>query len=384
MYPHTDSTNRGLGAKARRVLTRSTRQPGDKQRTHPDIPDKDPIKKLYPELMTNSNDVAAVSGATGFIGSAVVRELLARGHEVRALVEPGAATTNLDGLPDVDVVPVDVNDRLGMLKALQGARHFFHLAAIYKIWSRDPEAIWRVNLEGTLTSLLAAKEAGVERIVYTSSIAAVGLGPGQTPADETTPWNIGDIANDYIASKHQAERVALRLAEAGLPIVVVNPAFPFGAGDIGPTPTGQIIVNLLQGKVPAVGAGGFCAIDVDDVAKAEVSALTNGRIGERYILGNHNVSLREFFELVADVAGIKAPKLPLPSMLARGVALGMEAWSDYVSKETPLATKKSVEYMQRYAYFDARKARRELGMPETPLRTSVEKAVAYFRKSGRG
>lgn len=334
--------------------------------------------------MTNSNDVAAVTGATGFIGSAVVRELSARGHKVRALVEPGAATTNLDDLPGVELVSVDVNDRAGMLKGLDGARYFFHLAAIYKIWTRDPEAIWRVNLEGALTSLLAAKDAGVERIVYTSSIAAVGLGPGQTPADETTPWNIGDIANDYIASKHQAERVALRLAEAGMPIVVVNPAFPFGAGDIGPTPTGQIIVNLLQGKVPAVGEGGFCAIDVDDVAKAEVSALTNGRIGERYILGNHNVSLREFFELVADVAGIKSPKLPLPSLLARTAALGMETWSEYVSKETPLATKKSVEYMQRYAYFDGSKARRELGMPNTPLRTSVEKAVAYFRESGRG
>lgn len=332
--------------------------------------------------MTNSNDVAAVSGATGFIGSAVVRELLAQGWKVRALVEPGAATTNLDGLPDVELVAVDVNDRAGILKALEGARHFFHLAAIYKIWSRNPEAIWRVNLEGTVTSLLAAKEAGVERVVYTSSIAAVGLGPGQTPADEATEWNIGDIANDYIASKHQAERVALRMAEAGMPIVVVNPAFPFGTGDIGPTPTGQIILNLMAGKVPAVGEGGFCAIDVDDVAKAEVAAATKGRIGERYILGNHNVSLREFFALVADVAGTKAPKLPLPSFLARTTALGMEFWSDHVSKETPMATKKSVEYMQRYAYFDGTKARRELGMPETPLQESVEKAVEYFRRRG--
>jgi len=382
MFPHTDSTNTGVSPKGPRSPDVRHGTEGDKQLTHQDIPANDLKKKHYSDAMPNSKDVAAVSGATGFIGSAVVRELVSRGSKVRALVEPGAATTNLDGLPGIELISVDVNDRSGMLKALEGARHFFHLAAIYKIWSRDPEAIWRVNLEGTVTSLLAARDAGVERIVYTSSIAAVGLGPGQTPADETTEWNIGDIANDYIASKHQAERVALRMAEAGMPIVVVNPAFPFGVGDIGPTPTGQIILNLMRGKVPAVGAGGFCGIDVDDVAKAEVSAATNGRIGERYILGNHNVSLREFFELVADVAGIKAPKLPLPSFLARTAALGMEFWSDHVSKETPLATKKSVEYMQRYAYFDARKARRELGMPETPLRTSVEKAVEYFRESG--
>lgn len=332
--------------------------------------------------MTNSNDIAAVSGATGFIGSAVVRELVAQGRKVRALVEPGASTTNLDDLPEIERVAVDVNDRAGMLEALEGAHVYFHLAAIYKIWSLDREAIWRVNLEGTTTSLLAARDAGVQRIVYTSSIAAVGLGEGQTPADETTPWNIGDIANDYIASKHQAERVALRMAEAGLPLVCVNPAFPFGPRDIGPTPTGGIVLNLLRGKVPAVGEGGFCAIDVDDVAKAHVAAETKGRMGERYILGNHNVTLREFFALVSDVAGLRAPKMPMPSVLARGAARGMEFWSDHVSKEPPLATYKSVQYMQRYAYFDGSKARRELGMPCTPLRTSVERAVEYFRTNG--
>lgn len=354
----------------------------DKQRSAQDIPNNVQTKTHYARPMTNSNDIAAVSGATGLIGSAVVRELVARGRKVRALVEPGVATTNLEGLPDVELIPVDVNDREGLLAALRGANHFFHLAAIYKIWSRNPEAIWRVNVEGTTTSLLAARDAGVERIVYTSSIAAVGLGTGQTPADETTPWNIGDIANDYIASKHQAERIALRFAEAGLPVVCVNPAFPFGQGDIGPTPTGQIILNILRGDVPAVGEGGFCAIDVDDVAKAHVAAATRGRIGERYILGNHNVTLRAFFTLVADVAGVKAPKLPLPSILARSVARGMEFWSDHVSKTPPLATRKSVEYMQRYAYFDGSKAQRELEMPCTPLRTSVERAVAYFRTNG--
>lgn len=356
----------------------------DKQRGSQDIPDTVQVRTHDGARMTNSTDIAAVSGATGFIGSAVVRELLGEGRVVRALCEPGAKTTNLDGLPEdrVEHIAVDVNDRAGMLRALDGVATFYHLAAIYKVWSLDPAAIWRVNVEGTTTSLLAARDAGVKRIVYTSSIAAVGLGVGQTPADETTPWNVADIANDYIASKYQAERVAMRFAEAGLPVVCVNPAFPFGARDIGPTPTGGIVLNLLRGQVPAVGKGGFCAIDVDDVAKAHVAAETRGRIGERYILGNHNVTLREFFALVSDVAGVSAPRLSMPSVLALGAAKGMELWSDHVTKKPPLATYKSMLYMQRYAYFDGSKARRELGMPCTPLRTSVERAVAYFRMSG--
>ena len=331
--------------------------------------------------MKNSTDIAAVSGATGFIGSAVVRELLARGRTVRALVEPGANRTNLADLP-VEQVCVDVCDREGMRSALDGTNAYYHLAAIYKLWSLDPAAIWRVNLEGATTSLLAARDAGVKRIVYTSSIAAVGLGEGQTPADETTTWNIADIANDYIASKHQAERVVLRLAEAGLPVTIVNPAFPFGPGDIGPTPTGGMILSLLRGQVPGVGQGGFCAIDVDDVAKAHVAAEIRGRIGERYILGNHNVTLREFFEVVANVAGVRPPRLPVPGALTRGISLGMELWSDHVSKTPPLATYKSIQYMQRFAYFDGSKARRELEMPCTPLRTSIERAVEYFKTNG--
>jgi dihydroflavonol-4-reductase len=333
--------------------------------------------------MTNT-DLAAVSGATGFIGSAVVRALLDRGRKVRALIEPGADTRNLAGLPEdkLERVHVDVCDRAGMERALEGASAYYHLAAIYKVWMLDPTPIYRVNLEGTVTSLLAAQKAGVRRTIYTSSIAAVGLHDDGTPADESTPWNLWDIANDYITSKFHAERVVLGLAGAGLPVVIVNPAFPFGPRDVAPTPTGGMILAMLRGQVPGVGEGGFCAVDVDDVAAAHVAAETQGRIGERYILGNHNVTFREFFGLVCDVAGLKAPRLPLPKTLSRGIALGMEIWADRVSKSPPLATYKSIRYMQRLAFFDGEKARRELGMPQTPLRTSIERAVEFFRTNG--
>jgi len=340
---------------------------------------------------------AAVSGATGFIGSAVVRKLLADGRKVRALIEPGADATNLDdimrelaggsigpgGADRLEQVTVDVCDYGGMTRALAGATAFYHLAAIYKVWTPNPEAIYRVNLEGTTTSLLAARAAGVRRVVYTSSIAAVGLRDDGAPADESTPFNLYDIANEYILTKHLSERIALRFAESGLPLVVVNPAFPFGPRDVAPTPTGRIIVALLRGEVPGVGEGGFCAVDVDDVAAAHVAAETKGRVGERYILGNHNVTFRDFCHLVCEIGGKPAPKLPIPSMLGRGIAFGMELWSDHVSHREPAATLKGIKYMQRLAYFDGSKARRELDLPNTPLSTSIERAVKYFRDRGR-
>lgn len=335
-------------------------------------------------MTRTSSPIVAVSGATGFIGSAVVRTLLKQGRAVRALVEPGADTKNLDSLPqeNLERVAVDICDTKAMRSALEGASTYHHLAAIYKVWLPDPKPIWRVNLEGTVSALMAAKDACVSRVVYTSSIAACGLTEDGTPADETTPWNLAEIANDYIASKYQSERVALKMAEAGMPIVVVNPAFPFGPGDIAPTPTGGMILSLLRGQVPGVGHGGFCAIDVDDVAQAHIAAETRGRVGERYILGNHNVSFREFFQLVSDIAGLPAPRLPIPRAFAAGFALSMELRSDHISKTPPLATYKSIRYMQRLAYFDTSKARQELGLPVTPLRTSIERAVEYFRTNG--
>lgn len=324
--------------------------------------------------------IAAVSGASGFIGSAVIRRLVAEGREVRALIEPSASPRNLEDLPaaQVERISVDVCDYEGMARALDGCSTYFHLAAIYKLWTPDPAPIYRVNIEGTTTSLLAALAAGVGRVVYTSSIAAVGLRSDGIPSDESVEFNLFDIANEYLLTKMLSEKIALRFAKR-LPVVIVNPAFPFGPRDITPTPTGKIILSLIRGEVPGISPGGFCAIDVDDVAAGHVAAETRGRVGERYILGNHNVTFREFCELTAEVAGVKAPRVTVPRLLGRTLALGMELWSDYVTHEEPQTTRKAVAYLQRNAFFNAERARRELGLPRTPLATSVEKAVRYFR-----
>jgi dihydroflavonol-4-reductase len=326
----------------------------------------------------------AVSGAGGFIGSAVVRRLVADGRKVRALVEPSGSTRNLDEFPaaQVERVVVDVCDYEGMARALDGVSAYYHLAAVYKVWLPDPSLIYRVNIEGTTTSLLAAQAAGVPKIVYTSSIAAIGLRADGAPSDETVAFNLHAIANEYVLTKMLSERIALSFANR-LPIVVVNPAFPFGPHDVAPTPTGKIVLSILRGEVPGTTPGGFCTIDVDDVAAAHVAAETKGRVGERYILGDHNITFHDFVHLVAKVAGVKAPRLRLPGWLGAGAALGMELWSDHVTHEEPRATYKSVAYLQRNAFFDPSKARRELGLGSRPLEQSIERAVRWFRESGQ-
>ncbi len=320
----------------------------------------------------------AVTGATGFIGSAVVRQLLAQGRTVRALVEPGANGANLEGL-NVERIACDVNDAPRLKVALSGCEALYHLAAIYKTWLPDPEIIYRVNVEGTASVLLAATEAKIPRIVYTSSIAAIGVGEDGAEADETTRFNLFDVAMPYILTKWQSERIAMRFAAGGAPVVVVNPAFPFGPRDVAPTPTGGIIKSLLDGKMPGVSAGGFCAIDVDDCAAGHLLAEEMGRVGERYILGNHNVTWKQLFEAVGRVAGVPVPTRMLPRGVSATLAAGMEWWSDHVSHAEPLATYKSVRYAQKSAFFSNAKARRELGLPTRPLDVTLRRAVDWFR-----
>jgi dihydroflavonol-4-reductase len=321
----------------------------------------------------------AVTGAAGFIGSAVVRKLLAKGRRVRALVEPNTPTTSIDELgAQIEKVPADICDLSSMRRALEGCDTLYHLAAIYKTWTPRPDLIYRVNIEGTTNVLLAAQEAKLQKVVYTSSIAAIGLREDGAPSDETTEFNLFDIANEYILTKHLSEKIALRFAEAGLPLVVVNPGFPFGERDLAPTPTGKIIISLLQGKTPGYTLGGFCAIDVDDVAEGHLLAEEKGRVGERYILANHNISWKDFLALVASVGGVRAPMIPVPTKVASWVASSWEWYADHISHQEPTATQKSVLYSTRQAYFDNSKARRELGIPVTPLRSSIERAVHFF------
>jgi len=321
----------------------------------------------------------AVTGATGFIGSAVVRHLLDARRDVRAIIEPGANTKNLEGL-DVERITCDVTDAKRMQKALSGCETLYHLAAIYRIWMEDPTPIWRVNVEGTSATLLAAKNAGVRRVVYTSSIAAIGLVDGGE-ADETCKFNLFD-GNDYIMTKWLSERVALSFADAGMSLVVVNPAFPFGPRDVAPTPTGKIILSILRGEFPAIPPGGICTIDVDDCAMGHVLAEEKGRAGERYILGHENVTLKELYAIVSRVAGVKTPRIQVPAAVAVSVALGMELWADRVSHKEPNATYRAARYAMKNVFFRCDKAKNELGMPTRPLEESVRRAIDWFRAEG--
>jgi dihydroflavonol-4-reductase len=319
-----------------------------------------------------------VTGASGFIGSAVVRKLLAEGREVRCLIEPGASRQNLAGL-DVEIVVGDVNDRSAVAAAVAGCDVLYHLAAIYKLWMSDYAPMYRVNVEGTQTVLWAAYKAGVRRVVYTSSIAAIGQRDDGVPADESVAFNLWSEAGHYIRSKVLSEREALRFAAEGLPVVVVNPAFPFGARDIGPTPTGRFVKQLLAGQVPAWPPGGFNAVDVEDVAAGHLAAERKGRVGERYILGGHNITYAAFFAQAAKIAGVRPPRRGMPPSLLAGVGrIGDVVAARLTHKEPPITYKEARWAARRY-FFDNRKAVAELGLAVTPLADSIARSVRWFR-----
>lgn len=328
-----------------------------------------------------------VTGASGFIGSAVVRRLLARDRAVRVLEEPGLRprVDVLAGL-DVERVPGDVLDREAVDRALRGCDVLYHLAAIYSMWDPHPERIYEVNVEGTKTVLWAAYRAGLRKVVHTSSIAAVGRRERQEaePADERCQfgpldWQQGSA---YIRSKWLSERDALRFAREGLPLVVVNPAFPFGVGDVAPTPTGGYIVHALHRRMPGYFPGGFCVIDVEDLAEGHVLAEERGRAGERYILGNHNLDYRCFYEALVRVAGVRFPLRRLPASLCTAVGRSLEWTAEHLTHRTPLSTYKTALQVCRFLYFDNAKARAELGLPSTPLEATLERAVRWFRDHG--
>jgi dihydroflavonol-4-reductase len=303
------------------------------------------------------------------------------------VLEPGwrSRVDLLAGL-EVERVTADIQDRQAIGRALEGCDVLYHLAAMYALWSPEPWRIYEVNVEGTKTVLWAAYKAGLRRVVHTSSIAAVGRRPpgDARPADETCQfapidWEEG---NAYIRSKWLSERDALRFAAEGLDLVAVNPAFPFGAGDVGPTPTGTYILEALRGRMPGYFPGGFCVIDVADLAEGHVLAEERGRTGERYILGNHNISYRDFYQVVAEVAGVRVPMRRLPPSLLGPWGWLLERYADRISHRPPRGTYKASKQVARFLYFDNSKARHELGLPVTPLRDTVDRAVRWFRDNG--
>ncbi len=324
-----------------------------------------------------------VTGGNGFIGAHLVRQLLEEQREVRVLVHPADRGSNLEGL-EVERVEGDLLDRAAVERAVRGVSRIFHLAAIYRIWLPDPGLIYRVNIDGSRNLLWAAHKQGVERVVYTSSIAALGVRPGKQAADETTTFNQWSHADAYVMSKYLSEQEALGFARNGLPLVVVNPCFPFGSHDTAPTPTGQILVNIIAGKAPGIPQGGFNAVPVDAVARGHILAEKHGQIGQRYILGGENLSYRRFFALIAELAGVKTPRWTLPYPLLLGLGSVAEWFAEHVTRREPIATRKTVEYTHNHLYYDISKARRELGYAPRPTRAALADAIAWFQRSRPG
>jgi dihydroflavonol-4-reductase len=322
-----------------------------------------------------------VTGATGFVGSAVARALAARGHPLRLLVRPSSDRRNLAGL-DAEVVTGDLTDPDSLVRAAAGCRYVFHVAADYRVWVPDPDAMLRANVDGAVAMVRAAAQAGAERIVHCSSVAALGqIGDG-TPADENTPTHEGDFVGVYKRSKYLAERAVLDLARReSLPVVVVNPAAPVGPRDIKPTPTGKMILDAAAGRMPAYIDTGLNIVHVDDVAEGHVLAMEKGRVGERYVLGGDNMALKDILTLVAEVAHRRPPLFRVPEAAVWPVAFVMEKLAD-ITGIAPMVTRDHLKMARKKMFFSSAKAVAELGYRPRPVRIAVEDAVAWFRLNG--
>jgi dihydroflavonol-4-reductase len=319
-----------------------------------------------------------VTGGTGFIGRAVVLELLAAGREVRVLARRPEALADLQ----VEVARGDLMDPASLASAVKGCDRVFHVAADYRLWVPDPEVMYAANVQGTKDLLKAAAEAGVTRVVYTSTVGALGNPGDGTPGTEATPVTLADMVGHYKRSKFLAEQVVLEFARQGLPVMLVHPSAPVGPGDARPTPTGQIIVDYLQGRMPAYLETGLNLIHFRDVAIGHLLAEEKGRAGEKYILGNQNLSLSTIFRMLAEITNIPAPKVRLPYWPILALSYLDEFWATHVSHKPPRMPVAGVKMAKKFMYFDSGKAVRELGLPQTPVRQALQEAVAWFQEHG--
>jgi dihydroflavonol-4-reductase len=330
--------------------------------------------------MPSSPDLSLVTGATGLVGSAVVRALLQAGRRVRVLARPNSNRRNLADLA-VEIAEGSLEDTGSLARAVAGCRFVYHVAADYRIWVPDPAPMFRANVQGTHDLLGAALEAHVERVVYTSSVATLGLVPAGS-ADETTPSRAEDMIGPYKRSKFEAEEVAREFArERGLPVVIVNPSTPVGPGDIKPTPTGRLILEAARGQMPAFVDTGLNIVHVDDVAAGHLAAAEKGRIGERYILGGENMSLAEIIAAVSRQVGRRPPRLRLPHTALFPVAFGAEV-AARISGREPFVTLDGVRMSRKKMYFTSDKARRELGYKPRPAHQAIADAVGWFKANG--
>jgi dihydroflavonol-4-reductase len=321
-----------------------------------------------------------ITGATGFIGASLARELLREGYTVRALARPGSDRRNLAGL-GIEVCEGDLRDRDSLARGLAGCDWLFHAAADYRLWTRDPAAMYDINVAGTRNVLEAALAAGVSRAVYTSSVGTLGNPGDGTPGTETTPVTFADMVGHYKKSKFLAEREAESFVAKGLPLVIVNPSTPVGGHDVKPTPTGKIIVDFLNRRMPAYLDTGLNVIDVEDCARGHILAARHGRIGEKYILGHENLTLRQIFLMLGEITGLAAPRVRLPYTPILLAAYCNEAISRLTGKE-PLIPLAGVQMARKFMFFDSSKAVHELGLPQRPVVGALRTAVTWFRANG--
>ncbi|HEY3936436.1 MAG TPA: hopanoid-associated sugar epimerase [Bryobacteraceae bacterium] len=321
-----------------------------------------------------------VTGATGFLGWHVAHALTERGYQVRALCRPSSQTRELG----VERVEGDLRDPDSLARAVEGCELVFHVAADYRLWSRNPQELYGSNVEGTRNLLAAAERACVGRIVYTSTVGCIGMpasGPHSPVSDEQTPVSLADMAGHYKRSKWLAEQIALERARAGLPVVIVNPTAPVGDHDWKPTPTGKIILDFLRGKLPAFVDTGLNLVDARDIAAGHLLAAERGRPGERYILGSENLTLEQILSRLAGLAAKPAPKIKIPYAFAYGAGLITTAWANLTGKE-PLAPLEGVKMARKKMFVTHAKAARELGFTPVPVESALERAIAWFRANG--
>lgn len=327
------------------------------------------------------SEIAFVTGATGFVGSAVARALLADGHRIKALVRPASDRCNLAGL-DVEPVEGDLDDPASLAPALAGCTALFHVAADYRFWVRDPKAMYRTNVDGTAAILRAAAAAGVTRAVHTSSVATLGHRADGRPADETTVATEAEMIGHYKRSKYLAEDAARQAAaETGLPLVIVNPSTPIGPRDVKPTPTGRIVVEAAMGRIPAFVDTGLNLVHVDDVAQGHLAAFARGTPGERYVLGGEDLALSAILAEIAALTGRRAPKIRLPLGPIWPVALVAEGVSRFTGRE-PMVTRDALRMARKTMFFSSDKARTALDYRTRPARQALVDALDWFRANG--
>ena len=324
-----------------------------------------------------------VTGATGFVGSHVARELAAQGAEMRILTRKTSNLANLEGLQGETVVG-DLLHPGSLRTAIRGCDAVMHVAADYRLWVRDPKAMYAVNVEGTRALLQIAREEGVGRFVYTSSVATMAFKTDGSIVDEATPVTLDDMVGHYKRSKFMAERVALEAAAAGQQVMVLNPTTPIGAGDIKPTPTGEIVVDFLNRKFPAYVDTGLNLVDVTEVARTHVAVLDAkvGRPGERYILGGENLTLKQILDKMSAITGLPSPTMKVPHAVAMAFAFFDENIQGRLLGKEPRATVEAVRMGKKKMFASSAKAERELGFRVAPVYEALRNAIAWFREHG--